>query len=120
MKNILVVDDFPSVRLYHCNLVHHLGYNAIPAASVAEAQSILAQQPIHLVLLDLLMPEGDGRELLQRQGPAGSIPYIVVTSESELYGASNLSQLQAYRVLNKPVTPRTLRVAIDSALAGAN
>lgn len=116
MKTILVIDDFSSARLYHSSLIRRMGHQAVEAADVHSARDILATQKIDLVLLDLLMPHGDGRLLIDKTVP----PIIVVTSESERYGASGLSALPVKAVLNKPVLPATLQAAIAAAIGGPN
>ncbi len=113
MKTILVVDDFSTARLYHGSIIRRMGHQAIEAADTQSARDILASQKIDLVILDLLMPDGDGR-LLIGQGPT---PIIVVTSESERYGASGLSDLPVRAVLTKPVLPGDLQAAIAATFA---
>jgi len=118
MKKILVVDDFSSVRLYHCNLIKHMGHSPLEAGSITDARNILSRENVDLVLLDLLMPDEDGRSLLDGSRSSGKSlpPIIVITSESEQYGAQGLSNLPVRKVLTKPVMPQSLESAITSAL----
>ncbi len=120
MKKVLVVDDFSSVRLYHCKLIQNLGYEAFQAESITQARSILSKERIDLILLDLLMPDEDGRDFLESGAETRIPPTIVITSESEQYGAKNLPATKACCVLTKPVRPQNLQNAVQSALASRN
>lgn len=118
MKKVLVVDDFASVRIYHSNLIRHMGFDAIEASDGEDAAKVLSRMEVDLILLDLYMPNKDGRSLLtslndrSRKQP----PVIVITSESERFGSSNLSQLPVANVISKPVRPAELRKAIHQAI----
>lgn len=120
MKKVLVVDDFSSVRLYHCKMIQNLGYEALQAESISQARSILAREKIDLMLLDLLMPDEDGRAFLESEAVSRIPPTIVITSESEEYGAKNLSLARACCVLTKPVRPQNLQEAVRTALRSRN
>lgn len=121
MKNILIVDDFSSVRIYHRALIRNMGYAAFEAKSVDEALQTLSQQPIDLVILDLLMPGKDGQSLLEQLERSQRKPaVIVVTSESERYGATYVKHLPVCQVLSKPTSPEALKMAIAASLGGRN
>lgn len=83
MKKILVVDDTPLNVKMLADLLTFKGYQAITAASGAEALAkIEAEQP-DLVLLDVMMPGMNGYEVCQkiRANPAtGLLPVVMVTA----------------------------------------
>jgi PAS domain S-box-containing protein len=66
--SVLVVDDEPVIRATTGHILSSLGYTPILAASCHEAISLFSQAPgrFHAVLLDLVMPDMSGRELLRR------------------------------------------------------
>lgn len=121
-KRVLVVDDFPSVRIYHSNLIRHMGFEAIEAEDGEAAARVLSGTEIDLILLDLYMPNKDGRSLLTSIANGGrkTPPVIVITSESERFGASDLSKLPVCEVISKPVRPASLKGAINKVLAQLN
>lgn len=91
---VLVVEDEPLFRLRLGEVLQQLGYAAdalLFAASLAEARRVLATQPVALALVDLLLPDGNGCELirsLRMQDPGLGI--LVVTawsSEDDILGA---------------------------------
>jgi len=84
---VLVVDDSLTVRM---NLVDMLSAAELPAvacATVAEARAALAKETFSLVILDVLLPDGDGVELLDeiREMPAAAgTAVMMLTTEVEI------------------------------------
>ena len=80
---ILVVDDTPAnIKLLDAVLGSQ-GYTVIPAASGAEALSLVDQEPPDLILLDILMPGMDGYEVCRRlrdQPATAHLPIILITA----------------------------------------
>jgi two-component system cell cycle sensor histidine kinase/response regulator CckA len=64
---ILVVDDVGVVRKSAIHLLSEAGYRVFEAGSAAEALEVLqtSRQPIHLVLVDVVMPEVNGVDLVR-------------------------------------------------------
>ncbi len=84
VQTILVVDDDPDTLDLHARLIqtHRANARVARARSGKEALTILQQQRVDLVVLDLMMPEMDGFELLQVMREHASlreIPVIVIT-----------------------------------------
>jgi len=84
---VLVVDDDANVIDLHTRLLQSQVPNVrvLKASNGREALEIIAQEPPTLVLLDLLMPEMDGFEVLaemRAQKASRDIPVIVITSQS--------------------------------------
>jgi DNA-binding response OmpR family regulator len=67
-QTVLVVDDVRLVRQVTYRLLSEAGYRVFEAASAAEALEVLmtSQRPIDLVIVDVVMPEVSGVELVQR------------------------------------------------------
>jgi signal transduction histidine kinase/CheY-like chemotaxis protein len=63
---ILVVDDDPGTLEMASEVLRAAGYSPVTARSGREALAILAETPVDAVLLDLIMPEMDGFEVLRR------------------------------------------------------
>ncbi|MCS7055560.1 MAG: ATP-binding protein [Thermoflexales bacterium] len=86
-RTVLVVDDDPKmVRLLQRMLCAHAGVQTIIAAHTgAEALAHLASCAVDLVLLDLVMPEMDGMQVLQAMAERGwaDIPVIVISGHAE-------------------------------------
>ena len=83
---VLVVDDIATNRMVAATYLRALGATPVEAAGGLEALALLAgQTPPDMVLLDLLMPDMDGRETLHRiralPGGAAQIPVVAVSAE---------------------------------------
>lgn len=82
-RRILVVDDEPSVCRMLARLVGSLGYEGSCRTGGREAIEFVRDNRVDLVLLDLMMPEVDGSQVLtaMRQDPATQdVPVVIFTA----------------------------------------
>jgi len=79
MRTILIVDDEATAR-YGLRRALEGQYRTIEAESVAQAREVLGGQKPHLVLLDIVMPGEDGRELLRWMAAQGHEQPVLVIS----------------------------------------
>jgi CheY-like chemotaxis protein len=66
VSTILVVDDEPGIRDVIATLLQDEGYRVLQAQNGAEALKLLPAEKPDLVVLDVMMPLVDGREVLRR------------------------------------------------------
>jgi excisionase family DNA binding protein len=112
---VLVVDDDEGVRsLVRANLELE-GYAVREAASAHEGLAVLEEDPPDLILLDVMMPEVDGWEMLRRiqeRFGAGAIPVIVFSGQLEEQVVSDAASRGARGFVGKPFD---LRQLVDQA-----
>jgi len=89
--NVLVVDDLPEVRDSLCEVTRHLGHACQAVGSATEARPLLASTQFDAVLIDLEMPDTDGRALATevRQGDgvnAASMLILISAAENQATG----------------------------------
>ena len=91
---VLVVEDEPLLQQRLRGVLQTLGYTPdalVFATTLAEARACLAQQPVALALVDLQLPDGDGRELIaQLRADDPGLGILVVSawsSEEAILGA---------------------------------
>ncbi len=117
--NILVVDDdLASVRIITKTLARP-GRNVLVASSAAEAEEILTRHEIRLLVMDLVLPDGDGRDVLARlrERPAtASLPVIIASVKSGTLVRSECLALGAADYFSKPVEPSRLAITADALL----
>src|SRR5580698_496645 len=78
---VLLVEDDPTLWRLYMAYLERAGIEAIHAGSVAAARAVLAERQPAVVLLDLILPDGHGYEVLQQLRANGSdAPVIVITS----------------------------------------
>jgi CheY-like chemotaxis protein len=120
MKTVLVVDDYEVVRLYHSMFLSQKGYRCIPASDGSECLSILRQQRVDLILMDLVMPKMSGQEVIRqiRAMPEfANLPIVAITSEAKR-AEESLKEFRNVRVLLKPVMPDALISQVASMFGG--
>ncbi|MCY7486854.1 response regulator transcription factor [Paenibacillus alvei] len=105
MKIILIIDDEAEIReLLTIYLTNH-GYATITAGNGVEAMTILQEQPVDLVIADIMMPQMDGLELLKKTRQNSQIPFLFISAKSDdmdkIYGL----QLGADDYVGKPFNP---------------
>ncbi|MFH1981550.1 MAG: EAL domain-containing protein [Pseudomonadota bacterium] len=117
---VLVVDDIRSNRHY---LIKHLEKQGIrhvfEAENGREALDILSRQHIDLVLLDVMMPEIDGYEVLRQmksQETLRDIPVIMITAVNDMESTVTCIENGAEDYLPKPFNPILLRARVSACL----
>jgi class 3 adenylate cyclase/CheY-like chemotaxis protein len=118
---ILIVDD----EKVNCELIGKIlkqsNHRTFTAESGSEATKVLANQPeqIDLILLDLIMPEISGMELLQKiknDSKTYHIPIIMLSAMDEMETIVECISLGAEDFLMKPVNKVLLKARINNAL----
>jgi adenylate cyclase len=118
-SRILVVDDNTSNRdVLERRLVRE-GHQVATAANGAAALELVGSETFDLILLDLIMPEMSGFEVLRRLKAAqhtGDIPVIVISALDELDSVVRCIEAGAEDYLTKPFNPILLRARIGASL----
>ena len=86
-RSVLIVDDSLTVRMDLAEAFGAAGFQVVPCATVAEARDALAHRPMDAIVLDVLLPDGNGVDLLNeiRSGPRRPAPCVVMlSSEAEI------------------------------------
>jgi DNA-binding response OmpR family regulator len=118
-KRILVVDDEPdTVELIHLTL-STAGYQIESAMSAIEAREKLDAEQFDILLLDVMMPEMSGFDLLTQLNESGMPvpPVIFLTAKRTPDDRETGEDLGAAGYLTKPATRGDLLDAIEKALA---
>jgi two-component system, OmpR family, response regulator RegX3 len=77
---VLFVEDEPSISEPFSAALTREGFDPLVAGTLAEARSAVAERAPDLVLLDLGLPDGDGRDLCRELRAASDVPIIVLTA----------------------------------------
>ncbi|HEX8200447.1 MAG TPA: response regulator [Isosphaeraceae bacterium] len=100
---VLLVEDHDTTRQVLSRLLSHYGWNVQTASSVAEGLASLASRP-DCIVLDLMLPDGEGEEVLRRVRDAGLRTRVVVTTATgDEDRLARILQLGPAAVLRKPV-----------------
>ena len=116
MYNILVVDDdkeiVGAIEIY----LKKEGYKIFKAYNGKEALKIIKENEIHLVILDIMMPEKDGLETLSEIRKDKNIPVILLSAKSEDYDKIGGLNSGADDYITKPFNPLELIARVNSCL----
>ena len=116
MYNILVVDDdreiVGAIEIY----LKKEGYNIIKAYNGNEALEKVKENEIHLIILDIMMPEKDGLETLEELRKDKSIPVILLSAKSEDYDKIGGLNQGADDYITKPFNPLELIARVNSQI----
>ena len=89
------------------------------AKSIKDATEIIESNEISMILLDLILPDGDGRNLLvdlKERTVTASIPVIIMTAKKGEAAKSECAALGADEFTEKPFDPSTLSVIVNARL----
>lgn len=118
--SILVVDDVRSTRYALVRMLMKLGFSLVyEAENGRQALELLRGSRIDLVLLDVMMPEVDGHEVLKimKEDPdLRQIPVIMITALDDTDSAVSCIEQGAEDYLTKPFNPVMLRARIFASL----
>jgi DNA-binding response OmpR family regulator len=118
LGRVLVVDDDPNIGVMLRDLLIELGYVVKNAVRGAEALQLVRVFEPDVVLLDLLMPEMSGAELLdllRRDHP--TVPVIIVTGNDDVEVARRTLRSGAFDYVCKPFTVDVLARIVAVAIA---
>lgn len=90
---ILIVDDEPQIQRFLRPALTAVDYDVIEAATAAEAKRLIATRAPDVVVLDLGLPDGDGKDVIRDVRAWSSVPIIVLSArdrESEKIDALDL------------------------------
>ena len=115
-KNVLVVDDSPSVRMIVRSALHGAGYTVIEAADGKEALAKLDGRAISLTICDLNMPHVNGFEFVQAAKALSAykfMPVLMLTTETNDAKKDQGRAAGARAWMVKPFSPSQLIKAVD-------
>src|SRR5271169_1184007 len=119
-QHILVVDDHREI----CDLVQEYlsseGYGVSIAHDGAEMRRLMAQSPVDLVILDLMLPGEDGLTLARWLRESSRIGIIMLTGRVDVVDRIIGLEMDANYYLPKPFHPRELLATIRSVLRRAS
>jgi class 3 adenylate cyclase len=117
--HILVVDDNRMNRLKLSRGLEQQGHTLALAENGQQALEMIQAQPFDLMLLDIVMPEMDGYQVLEhmkRDSALRDIPVIVISALDEMESVVKCIKMGAEDYLPKPFDPVLLKARIEACL----
>jgi two-component system sensor histidine kinase/response regulator len=116
---LLVVDDVAANREVLSHRLQSEGYTIATAENGIQALEMLGADTFDLVLLDIMMPQMDGFEVLRRMKAAERlqhIPVLMISALNELDSVARAIQMGAEDYLPKPFNPILLKARVTACL----
>ena len=115
---ILVVDDDAAIRTVVGQALKRDGHRVVTAATIAEAEMQLAASLPDVLVTDVVLPDGNGLDLVERIVAAHpGLPAIVLSAQNTLTTAVRSNEVGAFDYLPKPFDLDALSQSVQSALA---
>ena len=116
MYNVLIVDDDKEIVNAIAIYLKNEGYKIYKAYDGNQAVEKLKEQEIHLIILDIMMPEKDGIETLEEIRKEKTIPVIMLSAKSEDYDKIEGLNAGADDYITKPFSVRELMARVKANL----
>ncbi len=116
-KKVLIVDDEDLIRVSLCEIFSDAGFEVISSATCSDALRILESEDIDLVLLDLVLPDMSGLDLLKEMKERSlDVAVIVITAFGTIESAVKAVKLGAYDYITKPFDAEEVVIRAHKAL----
>jgi signal transduction histidine kinase/CheY-like chemotaxis protein len=119
--HILIVDDNATNRVVAQALCEMFGCTSETAEDGVEALEAVQERRFDLVLMDIKMPRMDGvqatRAIRALEGPVGALPIVALTANADPDDARKYLEIGMAAVVEKPIKPERLRMAMNAALS---
>ncbi|MDX1513846.1 MAG: response regulator, partial [Gammaproteobacteria bacterium] len=116
---VLIVDDDDRLRRSVSYQLRKDGYTVLEAGNAKEMQANLDNEVINLVILDLVLPDGDGLNLARRLRASSDIPIIMLTGKRETIDKVVGLEVGADDYVTKPFDNRELLARVRTVLRRA-
>jgi DNA-binding response OmpR family regulator len=113
---VLVVDDEPMVREVVTRYLEHDGFSVIAVENGRDALVAVKKAAPDLIILDIMLPEIDGLDVLTRLRRSGDVPIILLTARTSEADRVFGLELGADDYVVKPFSPRELTARVRSVL----
>lgn len=116
MTTVLLVDDEPAIHRFLRPALTAEGYAVVPARDGREALSLAAERAPDMVILDLGLPDIDGKIVLQRLRTWSDVPVVILSARDRETEKIEALDLGADDFVNKPFGVGELLARLRAAL----
>jgi two-component system KDP operon response regulator KdpE len=113
---VLVVDDEPAILRFLKPALEANGYDVAAAGSVDEATKRIAREMPEIVVLDLGLPDGDGKDVIRQVRQWSDVPIVVLSAREREAEKIEALDLGADDFVNKPFGVGELMARLRAAL----
>ena len=115
-ETVLAVDDEPKILELLKSYLEMSGFAALCAKTGGEGIALFENNPVSLILLDLMLPDFPGEEFCQKIRRVSDVPIIMITAKVDEASIIRGLNIGADDYVCKPFSPRQLMARVQAAL----
>lgn len=116
MANILIVEDEKNMQDIICEYMHKGGHTCFTADDGVDALMLMKNNPMDLMVLDIMMPHLDGFSVCKMAREMSSLPIIMLTAKSDEEDKLKGYEYGADDYMTKPFSPKILLAKANALL----
>ncbi|MEE2755120.1 MAG: response regulator transcription factor [Myxococcota bacterium] len=116
MTCILLVDDEPAITESLAYAFERVGIKSLSASCLSDATRLFESELIDLIVLDLVLPDGNGLDWLKKIRAYSQIPVIILSSHDETVDQVVGLEVGADDYVGKPFSPRAMIARVRAVL----
>ncbi|TDI42532.1 MAG: sigma-54-dependent Fis family transcriptional regulator [Acidobacteria bacterium] len=117
MPRVLVIDDEPVVQDVLARILSRAGYGSSAAMTGRDGLQLLAEREHDLVILDVMLPDGNGVDILRAIKKANrDLPVIMMTAYGSVDNAVSAMKEGAFHYVTKPFANEEVLLLVEKAL----
>ena len=116
---ILIIDDDERLAAMVAGYLEGAGFRVAAAPTAAEGQQRLKREQFDALILDLMLPDGDGLEVCRRIRQTSDVPILMLTARGDAMDRVVGLEIGADDYLPKPFEPRELLARLQTVLRRA-
>ena len=120
MNRILIVEDEPRLSQLMADYLQHAHFHTEQTDSAREAMALAKKEHFQAILLDLMLPDGDGMEVCKAIRQHSQVPILIITARVDEVDRLLGLELGADDYICKPFSPREVVARVKAVLRRAN
>ena len=116
MANIFIVEDEKNMQDIICEYMHRGGHTCFTADDGVDALMLMKNNPMDLMVLDIMMPYLDGFSVCKMAREMSSLPIIMLTAKSDEEDKLKGYEYGADDYMTKPFSPKILLAKVNALL----
>ncbi len=116
-KKILIIDDDYALKVVMLKALRTSKINIKTAATISEGWYLLEKEEFDLVICDVVLPDGDGLELVKKlKKKFNHLEFIIISAQNNILTAIKADQLDVFEYIPKPLDLNDLIISVDRSL----
>ena len=116
-KKILIIDDDHALKTVMIKALRTSKITIKVASTISEGWYILEKEDFDLVICDVILPDGDGLELVKKLKKKFShLEFIIISAQNNILTAIKADQLDVFEYIPKPLDLNDLIISVDRSL----